>query len=83
MFLFIYYYYFVVLLFVVFVVVLVLYVHSTCDDMFLEDVPLVKFMYLVFIYTDARSVRVTVGDSGLCCCSLRVVFRELITSLVF
>ena len=51
--------------------------------MFLDDVPLVKFMYIVFIYTHARSVGVTVGDSGLCCCSLRVVFRELINSLAF
>ena len=32
---------------------------------FLEDVPLVEFMYLVFTRTPGG---VTVGDSGLCCC---------------
>ena len=52
---------------------------------------LVEFMYLVFIsggvyvpciYTQCE-VRVTVGDSGLCCCtSLCYVFRALITSPV-
>ena len=31
----------------------------------LEDVPLVEFLYLVFSRTPGR---VTVGDSGLCCC---------------
>ena len=31
----------------------------------IEDVPLVEFMY---IYLYACQVRVTVGDSGLCCC---------------
>jgi len=32
-----------------------------------EDVPLVEFMYLVLFYS-ACQVRVTTGDSGLCCC---------------
>ena len=32
---------------------------------FIEDVPLVEFMYLVFTRTPGG---VTVGDSGLCCC---------------
>ena len=32
---------------------------------FFEDVPLVKFIYLVFTRTPGG---VTVGDSGLCCC---------------
>ena len=32
----------------------------------LEDVALVEFMFLVFLH--ACQMRVTVGDSGLCCC---------------
>ena len=36
---------------------------------FTEDVPLVEFMYLVKLYLHACEVRVTVGDSGLCCCT--------------
>ena len=32
---------------------------------FFEDVPLVECMYLCLL---ACQVRVTVGDSGLCCC---------------
>ena len=33
---------------------------------FFEDVPLVEFMYL---YLLSCQVRVTVGDSSLCCCA--------------
>ena len=32
---------------------------------FFEDVPLMEFIYLVFTRTPGR---VTLGDSGLCCC---------------
>ena len=32
---------------------------------FLEDLPLVEFIYLIFARTPGG---VTVGDSGLCCC---------------
>ena len=35
------------------------------DASFFADVPLVKFLYLVFTGTPGG---VTVGDSGLCCC---------------
>ena len=55
-----------------------------------EDVPLVEFMYFVL-----RQVRVSVGDSGMCCCTcttyierqltplyLCYVFRAAISSLV-
>ena len=57
------------------------------EFMYLEDVPLVEFMYLEFTcmpsesYLHACQVRVTVGDSGLCCCTC-YVFRALINSLV-
>ena len=34
-----------------------------------EDVPLVEFMYL------ACQVRVTVGESGLCCCTCVIYFE--------
>ena len=44
----------------------------------LEDVPLVEFVYLVF--TRMLCVRVSVGDSGLCC--LCGIFRALINFLV-
>ena len=40
-----------------------------------EDVPLVEFMYLV-AYLHACQVRVTVGDSGLCCCTCVTSFER-------
>ena len=43
----------------------------SCDP-FLEDVPLVQFMYLVFT---SCQMRVTVGDSGLCCCACVTTFE--------
>ena len=51
---------------------------------FTEDVPLAEFMYLVKLYNlHACKVRVTIGDSGLCCCTcVCYVFRALISSLV-
>ena len=45
-----------------------------------EDVPLVEFIYLVLY---ACHLRVTVGNSGLCCRVLCDVFRALINSLVY
>ena len=41
----------------------------------IEDVPLVEFMY---IYLYACQVRVTVGDSGLCCCVCVTSFERLV-----
>ena len=41
-----------------------------------EDVPLVEFMYLVF-----TRMRVTVGDSGLCCCTCVTYFERQLTPL--
>ena len=38
-----------------------------------EDVPLVEFMYLVFTRVP---VRVTVGDSSLCCCICVTYFQR-------
>ena len=39
-----------------------------------KKVPLVEFMYLVFLYLHTCQVRVTVGDSGLCCCTCDTYF---------
>ena len=39
----------------------------------LKDVPLVEFMCLVFT---RMPVRVTVGDSGLCCCTCVAYFER-------
>ena len=41
-------------------------VRTITDGQF-EDVPLVEFMYLAFIRMPL-ALRVTVGDSALCCC---------------
>ena len=46
-----------------------------------DAVLLAEFIYLVSLYA-CPQVRVTVGDLGLCCCTLRYVFRALINSLV-
>ena len=46
----------------------------------LEDVPLVEFMYLVLIL-HACQVRVTGGDSGLCCCVCVTSFERYLTPL--
>ena len=35
---------------------------------FFEDAPLVEFMYLTLQYLLACQVKVTIDDSGLCCC---------------
>ena len=45
---------------------------------FLQDVPLVEFLYLVFTHIQ---LRVTVGDSGLCCCVRVTSFERYLTSL--
>ena len=42
-----------------------------------EDVPLVEFMYLVPCERHACYVRVTVGDSGLCCICVTSFERQL------
>ena len=39
------------------------------------DVPLVEVMYLVF-YLHACQVRVTVGDTGICCCACVTYFER-------
>ena len=48
---------------------------TSTDPFHYEDVPLVEFMYLVGLFTRVQ-VRLTVGDSGLCCCVCVTSFKR-------
>ena len=52
--------------------------HSSLNSA--EDVPLVGFMYRVLIL-QACQVRVTLGDSDLCCCTCVMHFEHQLTPL--
>ena len=47
---------------------------TSTDPFHYEDVSLIEFMYLVGLFTCVQ-VRLTVGDSGLCCCVCVASFK--------
>ena len=48
---------------------------TSTDPFHYEDVPLVEFMSLAGLLTRVK-VRITVGDSGLCCCVSVTSFKR-------
>ena len=42
----------------------------------LEDAGLVEFLYLIKLYLHACQVKVTAGDSGVCCCVCMTSFER-------
>ena len=50
--------------------------HCCCSSFEIQDVPQMEFMSLVFtVFFTRMPVTVTVGDSGLCCCTCVTYFE--------